>query len=315
MIKKNEKRLPTADASSSAKERDKQSRDHVEERETREQTPTESERSLTHDERESVAEHGRLSALTVYSIILREGEEELHRPKTSLWWSGVAAGIGISTSVLAEATLRANLAPDLPYLSIIESFGYSLGFVLVIMCRLQLFTENTLTVVLPVLTSPSRSKFYYTSRLWGIVFAANMVGTFFTAFLAVHSGILDDKILSSVLEISRHVADIPPTDALLRGIPAGFFIAALVWMLPSAKGSEVQALARACSRSAMMSLTSSMPTDRRTTSGPAPAATCCSSVSWRWVVEAGWMTSERVSPILARCENISRPSTNLTPES
>jgi formate/nitrite transporter FocA (FNT family) len=239
MITKNEKRLPTADASSSAKERDKQSHDHVEERETREQTPTESERSLTHDERESVAEHGRLSALTVYSIILREGEEELHRPKTSLWWSGVAAGIGISTSVLAEATLRANLAPDLPYLSIIESFGYSLGFVLVIMCRLQLFTENTLTVVLPVLTSPSRSKFYYTSRLWGIVFAANMVGTFFTAFLAVHSGILDDKILSSVLEISRHVADIPPTDALLRGIPAGFFIAALVWMLPSAKGSEV----------------------------------------------------------------------------
>ncbi len=186
-----------------------------------------------------MAEHG--PAVRPYGLLhhtARRGRG-LHRPKTSLWWSGVAAGIGISTSVLAEATLRANLAPDLPYLTIIESFGYSIGFVLVIMCRLQLFTENTLTVVLPVLTSPTRSKFYYTSRLWGIVFAANMVGTFFTAFLAVHSGILDDKILSSVLEISRHVAEIPPADALLRGIPAGFFIAALVWMLPSAKGSEV----------------------------------------------------------------------------
>ena len=30
-----------------------------------------------------------------------------------------------------------------------------------------------------------------------------------------------------------------------------------------------------------------MPIDRRTTSGPAPAATCCSGVSWAWVVEAG----------------------------
>ena len=53
----------------------------------------------------------------------------------------------------------------------------------------------------------------------------------------------------------------------------------------------------------MMSSLSSMPIERRTTSGPAPAWTFCASLSWRWVVEAGWMISERVSPILARCEN------------
>src|SRR5262245_21451597 len=45
------------------------------------------------------------------------------------------------------------------------------------------------------------------------------------------------------------------------------------------------ALSRACSRSAMMSSTVSMPIERRMTSGPAPAASRCSSVSWRWVVE------------------------------
>ena len=44
----------------------------------------------------------------------------------------------------------------------------------------------------------------------------------------------------------------------------------------------------------MMSAASSMPTDTRTTSGPAPAAIFWSSASWRCVVEAGWMTSERV---------------------
>ena len=38
--------------------------------------------------------------------------------------------------------------------------------------------------------------------------------------------------------------------------------------------------------------------ERRTTSGPAPAAIFCSSESWRWVVDAGWMTSElRVADI------------------
>ena len=49
----------------------------------------------------------------------------------------------------------------------------------------------------------------------------------------------------------------------------------------------------------MMSLTSSMPIDRRTVSGAAPAAVFCSSVNWLWVVDAGWMAKERVSPIWA----------------
>jgi formate/nitrite transporter FocA (FNT family) len=208
-------------------------------REAREKTPTQTEKSLTSDEREAVSEHRRLSALTVYSVILREGEEELDRPKTSLWWSGVAAGIGISTSVLVEGILRASSGPGLPYGSAIESLGYAAGFVLVIMSRLQLFTENTITVVLPVLADPSRTRFYRTARLWGIVLLANMVGTFFTAAIAVHGGILSDEILTAVLEISRQMAAMPAETALLRGIPAGFFIAALVWILPSAKGSEV----------------------------------------------------------------------------
>ena len=42
-----------------------------------------------------------------------------------------------------------------------------------------------------------------------------------------------------------------------------------------------------------------MPIDSRTTFGIAPAASCCSGVSWRWVVEAEWMISERASPRLA----------------
>ena len=148
----------------------------TEERETRENEPTETEKSLTPVELDAVAENRRLTALTVYSIILREGEEELGRPKTSLWWSGVAAGIGISTSVLAEGIIRSGLGADHAYLTLIESIGYTFGFVLVIMSRLQLFTENTITVVLPVLANPTREGFRLSARLWAIVFLANMVG-------------------------------------------------------------------------------------------------------------------------------------------
>ena len=233
-----EKPASASDSPGDDPDRDGGAKPKVDKRKSREKTPTIAEEALTDLELEDVTDHRRLSAITVYSVILREGEEELERPQASLWWSGVAAGIGISTSVLAEATIRSGLGADHPYLRLIESFGYSLGFVLVIMCRLQLFTENTISVVLPVLACPSRYRFARTARLWGIVFVANMVGTLLTATITVHGGIVTDEILAAILDISRHVAAIDPAAALLRGIPAGFFIAALVWMLPSAKRSE-----------------------------------------------------------------------------
>ncbi|MDX1553047.1 MAG: hypothetical protein R3198_10525, partial [Marinobacter sp.] len=121
------------DTSSEKKAKDaaeeQESRAKAADRESREQTPTPSEKSLTRKERDIVAEHGGLTSLTLYSIIHREGEEELNRPKMSLWWSGVAAGIGISTSVLVEGIIRANLGSTHPYLTLIESLGYTVGFV------------------------------------------------------------------------------------------------------------------------------------------------------------------------------------------
>src|SRR5680860_303511 len=206
---------------------EQESRAKAQDRESREQTPTSSEKSLTRKERDSVAEHGNLSPLTVYSIILREGEDELQRPKISLWWSGVAAGVGISTSVLVEGIIRSNLGSDHPYLTLIESLGYTFGFVLVILCRLQLFTENTITVVLPVLAEPTRNRFYCSARLWGIVLIGNILGTFLTAAIAVHGGILTAETLAAILEISHHLATLTPAETFLRGIPSGFFIAAM----------------------------------------------------------------------------------------
>ena len=104
------------------------------------------------DEQEQASERQRLSPVTVFETIRREGADELERPVLSLWWSGIAAGIGLSTSVLAEAVLHRALAGS-PAQEVVSAFGYAIGFVLVILARLQLFTENTISVVLPVLVA------------------------------------------------------------------------------------------------------------------------------------------------------------------
>lgn len=198
----------------------------------------EGERALTEAERERVKDARRLSARTVYAVVMAEGEEELSRPVNSLLWSGVAAGVAISTSVLAEGILHHHLA-DHAYREMLAGMGYTIGFILVILSRLQLFTENTLSVVLPVLFRPNRDNFRFTARLWTAVFVANMVGTALAAGFTLIPGLLPDAVLHGAIEVARAYAQTAGWDALLRGIPAGFLIAGVVWMLPSARGSEV----------------------------------------------------------------------------
>ncbi|MFG1463153.1 formate/nitrite transporter family protein [Xanthobacter sp. DSM 24535] len=193
---------------------------------------------LSAEENAQVEEHLNLRPLAVYEVIRREGLDELRRPVPSLWWSGLAAGLSIGFSVVAEAALHAHL-PDAPWRAIIESVGYSLGFLIVILGRYQLFTEITLTAVLPVLAEPSRKAFVALARIWGVVFAANMAGTALFAALLATRLILPPEIDAAILSLSKELAALTPTDALIRGIVAGWLIATVAWLLPSAEHSRV----------------------------------------------------------------------------
>lgn len=192
-------------------------------------------------EDEEVEEHKHLRSPVVYEIVAREAEVELSRPSWSLWWSGVAAGIALSASLLAEGLLHYYL-PDAHWRPALESFGYCVGFLIVILGRLQLFTEQTVTAVLPLLRQFNLRNLTRTARLWGIVLAANLTGTFVTAVITAFAGTVHPEHLPALLEVSREFAAFTPTEAIVFGIPAGFFIAALVWMMPSAEGAEFWAI-------------------------------------------------------------------------
>lgn len=193
---------------------------------------------LSRRQKGEVEGHRNLSSVSVYAVVRAEGAEELKRPDASLWWSGVAAGLGISASIVAEGILHESFAGH-PRQEAIENLGYTVGFALVILGRLQLFTENTVTAILPLLARPSPRMLRATARLWGIVLAANLAGTFLTALVTLHLGTAAPGHVAAMLEVSQHFADHDAGEALAMGIPAGFLIAALVWMLPSAKGSEL----------------------------------------------------------------------------
>ncbi len=170
----------------------------------------------------------------IYEIVRRLGEEEMARPATSLWWSGLAAGLSISFSLLAQAILQSHL-PDAPWRPLVTSFGYSVGFIMVVMARQQLFTENTITVVLPVVADFSRKSLGTLCRMWALVFLANMAGTLIAALFCTFTSVLTPELRDAVLEISRGLEHHTWLEMVTRAVVAGFLIATMVWLIPAAE--------------------------------------------------------------------------------
>ncbi len=192
---------------------------------------------LSRAEKSQVKGGSRLRAVVVYEIIRTEGEGELSRTFSALWWSGMAAGISIGFSFLTEAVLAAHL-PDFEWKSIIAKAGYAVGFLIVILGRQQLFTENTLTAVLPVIKRRKLDWLIGMLRLWGIVLAANVVGCFIFAAAMSSTDMVSPEVTHELGVIVQTMMENTPWQMFVKGIGAGWIIAALVWMLPSSEGSE-----------------------------------------------------------------------------
>jgi len=192
---------------------------------------------ITEQEVEDVKELSSPRTPVIYEIVRRQGEEEMARPLVSLWWSGVAAGLSISFSLLAQAILQTHL-PDAPWRPLVADLGYSAGFIMVVMSRQQLFTESTITAVLPVMAALSWNSLGRLGRMWGVVLIANFAGTLFAALFCRFTPVLTPELFNGMLDISRHILGHSLPEMFFRGIAAGFLMAALVWLIPSAESAQ-----------------------------------------------------------------------------
>jgi formate-nitrite transporter family protein len=189
-------------------------------------------------EQREVQERSSPSGKIVYKAILKEGEEELERSSSALFWSGLAAGLSMGFSMIAEGLLHAYL-PDEHWRPLVAKFGYSAGFLIVILGRQQLFTENTLTPVLPLLQRRPHATLANVGRLWLIVLAANLVGALLVALVVANTELFNLSVREAFSEIGRKALEPAFGNMVLRGIFAGWLIALMVWLLPFAETARV----------------------------------------------------------------------------
>ena len=193
---------------------------------------------MTAGEQDDVLERAPPRARILYEVVRRQGDEELRRPVGSLFWSGLAAGIAIMASVIAEGALHHKLPAEAPLRQVIADLGYSLGFLIVILGRMQLFTEQTIVTVLPIMAAPSWPKLGITARLWAVVLTANLLGSCIAAAINIHLDLMSPELTQAMLEISRPLLLKAPLDIMLQGVPAGFLIASVAWIRAGVSSGE-----------------------------------------------------------------------------
>ena len=174
----------------------------------------------------------------IHDIIREDGERELARSVSALAWSGFAAGLSMGFSFLMLAIIRAHL-PDANWRILVSSFGYTTGFLIVVLGKQQLFTESTLTAVLPVLTDPKPGSIMRMLRLWVVVLVSNIVGTFLFAWLLSAPGLFAEDVTRTLGEVGQEAIDATFWTVAVKAVLAGWLIALMVWLMPSAGQSRL----------------------------------------------------------------------------
>lgn len=193
---------------------------------------------LTEQQEKQVERVESTSLPVIHEVIRMRGEQELARSNAMLFWSGLAAGMSMGFSLIAEGLFNAHL-PHASWAPLVSKLGYAFGFIVVILGRQQLFTENTLTPVLPVLAKRTLSTAMQTLRLWAIVLVSNLIGALCVALVLSHSNAFEQSVRDAFLELGTRALAPSFGTVLLRGIFAGWLIALMVWLLPFAETSRV----------------------------------------------------------------------------
>ena len=173
-----------------------------------------------------------------YDVIRREGDKELERPLSGLWWAAVAGGMSMGFIFMTEALLRSHL-PDAEWRPLITKLGYPVGFLIITLGSQQLFTENTVTPIVPLMVSYTADKMRKMISLQTVVLLGNILGTLLFAAAVGWTDVFEPKVHTAFTEIGNEAIRNGFLTTLASGIFAGWLIALMVWMLPAASANQI----------------------------------------------------------------------------
>lgn len=174
-----------------------------------------------------------MTAAEIFAVAAQTGEDELKRSSSGLALSGLAAGLGMGLTGLGSASILAALGNDGPHARLLASLMYPIGFIVVIVGRAQLFTENTLFPV--ILALDRRRHVRNTLRLWAVVFVANVLGALLFAALVMKTSALSGSLRAALTTLGEHTVEGSFGHIFWSGVIGGWIIALMAWLVSAAR--------------------------------------------------------------------------------
>jgi formate/nitrite transporter FocA (FNT family) len=178
------------------------------------------------------------SAKEMHDHAMEVAEEELERPFIELAISSLASGLLVSFSFLAGAFLVHHGSPA--HKELLVAAAYPLGFAFVVLAQHQLFTENTLEPVLPVLERRDRESLRKMLRLWAIVLPGNLIGTAIFGFVVARTPVLEPELHQSLRDVAMDILKGGAGMVFYKAIWAGWLIALMAWLLNATRNTAAQ---------------------------------------------------------------------------
>src|SRR5215469_15045986 len=170
----------------------------------------------------------RPSAEEIYQQVASNARQELKRTNTALAISGFGGGAFMGFSALGTA-LGVALLGTSPVAHLIACVFYPIGFIVVIIGRSQLFTENTLYPVALVLAE--KRELWNTLRLWSVVLPANVAGAFAFSAIVSWTPALNPPYVEALSHLGANAIAHTAAHVFWSGVIGGWIIALAAWMV------------------------------------------------------------------------------------
>jgi formate-nitrite transporter family protein len=178
---------------------------------------------------------------TILEQHVRQAQEEIERPAGALLLSGLSAGLDLGFGPFLMAVISTLTSKELPHsvTQILTTLAYSVGFIFVVMGRSELFTEQTTSAVLPVLSR--RAQLGQLLRLWALVLVANLTGAALTAAVISQVGPRMGVIeIGALREIASKLLDQAWWVMWLSAIAAGWLMGLMAWLVVASRDTVSQ---------------------------------------------------------------------------
>lgn len=165
------------------------------------------------------------------------GAKRLHRPllgdAITAFTGGMSVGFGAIALAAAAAAVGGGLGSSSVGL-LVGSLVFPVGFLILLVGKTELFTENFLLPVAAVIEH--RGNIRQLGSLWVVTLGANLVGVLLFAFLVSRGEVLAPAAANELIALAEHKIHYNFPTAFIKALFAGWLMTTLTWLLVAAEG-------------------------------------------------------------------------------